>query len=152
MITGVVASLLGAIYMRITLDTISARHKEQVAYGYGQKNEIAGIVSTHGNFAAYMPFALVLMLVLELMALHLDQPLEVLDNHLDLKVEVMLYVRIFLWIMGACLVAGRVFHYQGLSKYEKAGNFAMRKLGMHLTLWPVIALIVVVGIISVVSL
>ncbi len=132
MITGLYAGILGLIYIRLTLAVIGGRRKHLIAYGYGKNNEIAGVVSAHGNFSAYAPIFLVSLLCLELGG-------KIVGTNLPL----------LLHLLGVLFVAGRLIHFSGLSQSEQLAkpNFNPRKIGMHLTIWPLV-LIFLANIIS----
>lgn len=96
--------------------TIKARRKHRVSVGYGPNNEIADIVSGHANFNSYT--------VLFLLLLHL--------------LEGSAHFSIFLLHgLGGLFTLGRFFHFKAFSS-EKM-NFSQRVLGMHLTIWPLLA-------------
>ncbi len=120
MLTGFYAGCLVIIFLNLTLQVIKGRREHQIAYGYGENHEIAGIVSAHSNFVAYVPLFLILLFSIEL-----GQP--------DIP-------HLYLHVVATSFVLGRLFHARGLSKSEKSKNFGPRKLGMHLTIWPILAL------------
>ena len=118
MITSIYAAILGFLYFHITMTVIRGRVKNQISLGSGDKNEIIHLVSAHSNFAAYVPFFLILLLLLEL-------------QHANF---------ILLNALGVVFVIGRVLHYVGM-KGERM-NFKLRKKGMLLTMWPILIAIV----------
>jgi len=115
MITGLLTGLLGLIYFLISLDVIKARIKHQISLGYGKNNEIASIVSAHGNFISYTPFLLILLYFIEISGV---------------------FHWVVILIFGGSFFIGRVLHY--LSFRSKKMNFKLRKLGMQLTLYPLL--------------
>ncbi len=115
MITSLFAGLLGLLYYFLTMSVIRARLKHQVSLGYGENNEIAPIVSAHSNFISYVPFFLILLFLLESGSL----------IHISL-----------IFLLGLSFFIGRVIHFLGFKGKEM--NFKLRKLGMQLTLFPLI--------------
>ena len=119
MITSFYLALLGLLYLKISIEVILARRKYRILYGQGSDNEIGGIVGAHLNFASYIPFILLGMFQAE-------------TSHSAPK--------IFLHLLGSTVLLGRIIHFLGLSRMEKVKKFKFRVLGMHLTLWPLLAL------------
>jgi uncharacterized membrane protein YecN with MAPEG domain len=115
MITGFYAGILGLLYFNMSLTTIKARRKHQVSLGPGQNDEIAPIVSAHGNFAAYVPLFLILLFIVETQG-EWAIPL--------------------IHILAVLFLIGRFLHFKALTA-EKM-NFKFRKVGMHLTFWPLL--------------
>lgn len=105
------------LFIWVTISVIKMRRKHQVAYGYGPDNIIAGIVSTHGNFAAYIPIALFSLFMCETY----------------LKIP-----PLFIHLMGIFLLIGRWMHFNGLRNGERKEkpSYSGRVIGMHLTIWP----------------
>jgi uncharacterized protein len=123
MIAGLYFSLLTLLFFRISVDTIKARRRHQVSVGNGPGNEIAHLTSAHANFSSYTPFFLVGLFFLELSAT--SQPVLVL---------------VMVHALGLSFTFGRLFHY--LAFRTSTMNFKYRKIGMHLTLWPLLLLAV----------
>jgi uncharacterized membrane protein YecN with MAPEG domain len=115
MITGFYAGLLGILYFIISLETIRARGREKVSLGIGEHNQLLHIVSAHSNFASYTP----IFLILHFFAGAWGPPL-------------------FLHALGTAFFIGRSLHF--LTMRDKERTFRRRKLGMMLTLWPLIIL------------
>lgn len=117
MVTPLYAGLLAILYFKISIEVINGRRSHQISLGYGPNNEIAGVVSAHSNFAAYVPLLLILTFFVE-------------ASNLFPK----------LILHGVCMlyVVGRVSHYMSLR--SKKMNPKFRVLGMHLTFWPMLAL------------
>lgn len=107
-------AVLGLMYLALTVNVILRRKKFRVGIGSGENGLIAKAVRVHGNFAEYVPFISVLLIVLEL----------------NLTPTWLLH------IFWGCLVLGRVAHAQGLSK--SAGITPGRFGGMILTMIPLL--------------
>ncbi len=58
-------SLLGLLFIYLSLRTVKFRRQERVDYGLGEGKELARAVRAHANFTEYVPLALILLLVLE---------------------------------------------------------------------------------------
>ena len=117
MITSLYAGILALLFFKVSIDTISARRKNLISLGYGPKNEIIEVVSAHANFAAYVPFLLILVFFLEMTK---AVPFWVLH------------------LLAAAFTLGRLLHFMAF-KADKM-EFKKRILGMHLTLWPLVLL------------
>ena len=117
MITGLFGAILAFMYFKISWDVIVQRHKHQISLGPGENNEILPVVSAHDNFNAYIPLLLILMFLAE---------------YTDL------FANPFLYAVGGAFTLGRGLHFVAFSS-EKM-NFKLRKLGMHLTFWPLLTL------------
>lgn len=60
------AALLALAYVFLTLQVIGARRAERVPLGSGGRSRLERAMRAHGNFAEYVPFALVLLAFVEL--------------------------------------------------------------------------------------
>ena len=116
MVTSLYAGLFGLLYMQITFDVIKHRRRHQVSVGYGKNKEIAQIASAHANFSSFVPFALILMYLIET-----TLALPVLTLH----------------FFGLCIFLGRLFHYIA---FRGKMNFKLRITGMILTIFPLVAM------------
>ena len=115
-LTGFYASLLGILYIGLTINIIRLRRKFQVGIGDGDNRVLAKAIRVHGNFAEYTPIALILLASYELnggsvMMLH---------------------------ALGATLVVGRVLHAIGLTK--TIGISIQRQVGMLSTFLVIVVL------------
>jgi len=116
-ITSLYAGLLALVLFKLSLDSINARRTHKISVGYGPNNEIAGVVSAHANFVAYVPLLLFLLWMAERSGL---------------------YPEYLIHVLGLAFTLGRVLHY--LAFTGKKIDFKKRVLGMHLTLWPLLLL------------
>ena len=64
-ITAVYASLLAILYIVLSYRVAQRRMRFQVGLGTGQNTELERAVRIHGNFAEYVPLALLLLAVFE---------------------------------------------------------------------------------------
>jgi len=64
-ITAVYASLLAILYIVLSYRVAKRRMRFQVGLGTGQNTELERAVRIHGNFAEYVPFALLLLAFFE---------------------------------------------------------------------------------------
>ena len=64
-ITAVYASLLAILYIVLSYRVAQRRMRFQVGLGTGQNTDLERAVRIHGNFAEYVPFALLLLAFLE---------------------------------------------------------------------------------------
>ncbi len=100
------AAALAVGYVVLAFLVIRQRFKYRVGLGDGQHPELIKVVRIHGNFAEYVPFLLLLLLILELQGAALWQ----------------------LHLVGALTLGGRVLHAIGLLK--TSGTSAPRFIGM----------------------
>lgn len=105
-ITAFYASLLTLLYVGLSFNIIRLRFKLKVGLGDGGKEPLIKAIRVHGNFAEYIPLALVLLAGFEL-------------NNNDA-----LWVHVF----GSALFIGRVLHAIGIS--QTTGTSAPRALGV----------------------
>jgi uncharacterized membrane protein YecN with MAPEG domain len=64
-ITAVYASLLAILYIVLSYRVAQRRIRFQVGLGTGQNKELERAIRIHGNFAEYVPFALLLLAFFE---------------------------------------------------------------------------------------
>ena len=64
-ITAVYASLLAILYVILSYRVAQRRMRFQVGLGTGQNTDLERAVRIHGNFAEYVPFALLLLALFE---------------------------------------------------------------------------------------
>ncbi|SEK86581.1 hypothetical protein SAMN05216262_103155 [Colwellia chukchiensis] len=118
-ITGFYASLLALLYLGLTINIIRLRLSLQIGIGSGGNKVLAAAIRIHGNFAEYVPLALILLACYEL-------------NNGDATI---------LHAIGALLIISRVFHAIGLSK--SIGASLQRQIAMLSTFVVLIVLAVV---------
>jgi uncharacterized membrane protein YecN with MAPEG domain len=107
MITGFYAALLGLMFLGLTHYVIAGRKTYKTALGDGGQADLATRIRIHGNFAENIPFALLLVMLVEM------QGAPLLSIH----------------AMGLILIIGRVFHGYALHK----NILLWRVVGMVLT-------------------
>lgn len=103
------AAILALGYVFLALQVIRARRTAKVSLGTGGKPEVMRASRVHGNFAEYVPFALLLLAMLELRG----APAWTLHA------------------LGVALVVGRTSHAFGVSRTPE--NFQYRIAGMMTT-------------------
>ena len=108
-VTPVYATLLGLLFIALSVRTIRLRRKHQVAVGDGNNSELRRAMRVHANFADYVPLALLLIFFVEL------------DGTLKWWVHA----------LAIALVCGRLAHAWGVSQTKE--NFRYRVSGMVLT-------------------
>jgi len=109
MVSGLYAAILAVLYLGLTYFIIHGRVKYRVGLGDGGLPDLARRIRIHGNFAEFVPFALLLMALAEMG--------ETPDAALH--------------IMGMILITGRVLHAYGL--YGSDGESPGRKFGTIFT-------------------
>jgi len=110
--TPLYASLLALFFVWLSLYVIKLRRRFQVRLGDGENNELRAAISAQANAAQYIPFALLLMLMLELNQAHI----------------------LLLHLLGLMLLSGRLIHARGILKDQ----IPLRVKGMQLTLFSLI--------------
>ena len=105
-ITALYASLLALFFIYLSFCVIRLRRSEQVALGDGDNKLLRRAIRVHGNFAEYIPFALLLIAFAEF-------------NGLSAWA---------IHILGALLLVGRVVHAIGVSKAKE--DLRLRVFGM----------------------
>ncbi|MEM9336837.1 MAG: MAPEG family protein [Patescibacteria group bacterium] len=109
LVTPIYASILVLLFITLSARVILTRRKEQVAIGNGAVNTLTRKIRVHGNFAEYIPFALLLMLMAEL---------NTASN-------------LLLHVAGVLLLIGRGFHFYAID--NETQNITCRVVGMALT-------------------
>lgn len=92
MVTTLYAGILGLIYIGLTFYTVLGRWKHRVNLGTGNNEDMEKRIRIHGNFAEYVPMALLLMLFAEV----------------EGEAEIMIHV------LGVLLILGRLLHPVGI--------------------------------------
>ncbi len=108
-VTGFYAGLLALGFVLLSLRVIRARRGHRVALGTGGKRPVERAMRAHGNFAEYVPLALLLLALLELNGLP----------------------TVILHALGLMLLGGRLAHAHGIAREPEV--FRWRVLGMALT-------------------
>jgi len=111
-VTAFYASLLALLFVWLSLNVIKLRRRFQIRLGDGNNNELRAAISAQSNAAQYIPFALLLIALLEINQAHL----------------------LFLHILGLMLLCGRIVHALGILKNQ----IPLRVKGMQLTLFTLI--------------
>ncbi len=115
-LTGFYASLLGLLYIGLAINIILLRKKFKVGINDGGNKDLAKAIRVHGNFAEYVPIALILLASYELNGAS----------------------AMMLHVLGAALVVGRVLHVIGLTK--TIGLSIQRQVGMLSTFFVMLVL------------
>ena len=108
-VTPVYATLLGLLFIALSVRTIHLRRKHQVAVGDGNNSELRRAMRVHANFAEYVPLALLLIFFVELEGTP----------------------KWWVHALAIALVCGRLAHAWGVSQTKE--NFRYRVSGMVLT-------------------
>ncbi|MCX4190572.1 MAPEG family protein [Methylophaga sp. OBS3] len=116
MITALYAGLCALLIVKLSLSVIALRRKHKVPLGDGNVPELQTAIRLQANATEYIPIALILILLLEMM-----------------NISVWL-----IHLVGIILIIGRVLHVMGL----KNNDLSKRVLGMKVTLFLIIALAV----------
>ena len=93
-VTTLYASLLGILLIVLSNQVSSNRKRALVSLGHGDDSRLERAMRTQGNFIEYVPFALILLMLLELGSSRLWLP----------------------YTLGGMLVAGRLLHAYGMMR------------------------------------
>lgn len=117
LVTSMIAALLTAIFIKLSLAVIGLRRKNKVGLGSGGHEDLERAIRAQGNFAEYVPLGIILIACLELNGAPW-------------------------WLVaipGLTLIAGRLIHAQGM--HTPPPDFSKRVLGMQLTFGTLITLV-----------
>lgn len=103
-------SLLAALYIFLSLRVIRMRRKNKVALGDAKHPSLQRAIRAHGNFAEYVPLALLLAAF----------------------VEFQQFSSLIVHLICLALILGRVVHAYGVSQEDE--NYRFRVTGMALTI------------------
>lgn len=108
-ITSLTAAILAVVYVGLAVFIIRLRFRLRVGLGDGDQPELQRAIRMHGNFAEYVPFMLLLLLLCE--AQQIAAP--------------------WLYLLAGLTVFGRLSHALGL--WLRSGTSVPRFLGMSST-------------------
>lgn len=117
-ITTLIASVLTLLFIKLSIAVIKLRGKNKVGLGSGGHEDLERAIRAQGNFAEYVPIALILIGCLEL-------------NGAPWWLVL---------IPGLTLIAGRLYHSKGIN--TPPPDFSNRILGMKLTFATLITLVI----------
>ncbi len=120
-ITLLFAALHVVLMLWLAWRVVAQRRAAKIGLGTGGDYTLERAVRVHGNFIEYVPFALLMLALLELSGLG----------------------AIWLWIFGTLLLTGRLLHARGLSR--KSGISFGRFYGTLFT-WIALAAMAVAGL------
>jgi uncharacterized protein len=110
MTTALYAALLGLFYIALSFKVVGKRRQFKIGIGSNGEMALERAIRVHGNFAEYVPFALLLMFLAEYSGL----------------------ATMYLHILGCVLLLGRLSHAWGVRQLKEP--FKFRVIGMILTL------------------
>lgn len=119
MITTLYAGLLAILYIALAACVIRGRYKYRIGLGDGGNEDMVRRIRIHGNFAEYVPFALLLLFLVD-----------------DAQTS-----PVIVHILGLMLLIGRLLHAWGVS--SSSGVSKGRFIGMVLTMVMIIACAVI---------
>ena len=109
MTTALYAALLALFYIVMSFKVVGKRRKYRVGIGSNGEMELERAIRVHGNFAEYVPFALLLLFLAEYSGL----------------------APLYIHILGVALIIGRLSHAWGVRQMKEPLGF--RVFGMILT-------------------
>lgn len=115
-ITAITASILGLLYVKLSLDVIKLRRTYKVSLGHGNEEVLQRAIRAQNNLTEYAPIGLILLACLEL-------------NNAPLWITL---------ILAALFTIGRIIHPMGMK--DPTLSFRPRFRGTQLTLTTIIAL------------
>ncbi|MFZ3192461.1 MAG: MAPEG family protein [Moraxellaceae bacterium] len=105
----VYAALLTLLFVFLSIRTIKARRRAQIAIGSGENAQLNRAMRVHANFAEYAPLGLLLIYLVEMQSA----------------------AGWFVHLLGLLLLMGRLSHAYGVSQARE--NFKFRVSGMMMT-------------------
>lgn len=113
--TPIYASILGLMFVALSIRTLLLRRQLQVSIGDGDQPILTRAIRVHANFAEYVPLSILLIYFLEIQT------------------------RTNLWVHILCsaLVIGRIVHAIGVSQVKEV--FRYRVVGMVITFTVIIS-------------
>lgn len=105
----VYAALLTLLFVFLSIRTIKARRRAQIAIGSGASPELNRAMRVHANFAEYAPLGLLLIYLVEMQSA----------------------AGWLIHLLGLLLLMGRLSHAYGVSQTRE--NFKFRMYGMMMT-------------------
>lgn len=118
LMTSIIAAILTIIFVKLSFAVIGLRRKNKVGLGSGGYDDLERAIRAQGNFAEYVPIALILIACLEL-------------NGATWWLVI---------LPGITLTIGRLIHAKGIN--EQPPNFSSRVLGMKFTFGTLITLVI----------
>jgi uncharacterized membrane protein YecN with MAPEG domain len=115
-VTTLLTSILGLLYVWLSLQVIKRRRKHGVLLGTGGNADLEWSVRAHANFAEYVPVALILFFCAEI-------------NQSNKWVLI---------VLAILFLAGRVIHAYAFLSTDRV--LKLRVYGMRLTFWSIIGL------------
>jgi len=109
LVTPIYAGIAALMFIFLSIRTLMLRRRLKVAIGDSSDPMLLRATRVHGNFAEYVPLALILLYFLEVQGV----------------------ATAFIHGLGIALIAGRLVHAYGVSQVEE--NYRFRILGMALT-------------------
>ena len=117
MVAQIYLPLLALWFCYLSISVIKLRRKFRIGIGEENNDTLQRAIRIHGNFAENIPFAVILLLVIEICGRS----------------------AIFLHIAYCALFIGRISHYYGLKFAESRKIFFPRVFGMSLTFTTIIS-------------
>lgn len=111
--TGLYAGILALLYVLLSARVIRIRMRTKTKLGDGSHMDLTNAIRAHGNFAEYVPFALLMMALLSYQGLP----------------------ALWLHVLGCTLLLGRVVHAYSITK----DILKLRPVGMAMTFTMMIA-------------
>jgi uncharacterized membrane protein YecN with MAPEG domain len=108
-ISALYTSILGIIFVFLSIRTLRLRRRLKIAIGDGGNEQMLRAMRVHSNFAEYVPIALIALLMVE----SSGAP------------------KLLVHFLGGVLLMGRISHAYGVSNLRE--NFFYRVAGMSLT-------------------
>jgi uncharacterized protein len=108
-IVPVYAAIFGLMFVYLSFLVIKQRYRAKVSLGDGDDPALRSAIAVHSNFSQYVPFALLLITLIEL-------------NHASAYL---------IHALSACLLAGRLAHAYGLAQANQI--MKLRQVGILLT-------------------
>ena len=123
LITPLYAAISGLVFIVLSVRTLRLRHRFKVSIGSGNEPLLARAIRVHGNFAEYVPTALLLLFFVEVSAGSVA----------------------LIHALGLLLLAGRLLHAYGVSQLVENHKFRIAGTTMTFTVVISSALLLIAG-------
>ena len=115
LVTPMYAAVIGLVFTLLSIRTLRLRRRFGIAIGPGDELILEKAIRAHGNFAEYVPIALLLLILVEFRT---ENPMLIHG-------------------LGLLLIAGRLIHAYGISQMDE--KFRFRVAGMAMTFAAIIS-------------
>ena len=115
MIIPLYAAILGLLFLILTIRVIKLRRSKGIGLGYGNDEKLHRAIAAQSNFVEIVPLTLILIYLLEQRT----------------------QAELFIHLLGALLIVGRICHAYGVSQTDE--DYRFRVFGMFISIGVIIS-------------